>query len=83
MQQDCGSGSDTECGKFYLAQVVFISIDEKTAIEKRSVTQILVGAEDFASAYNGIKEAMKTTLSDWEFVSLVESPILDVFKAIQ
>lgn len=70
---------DKDCGKFYLAKVAFITLDEKTAKEKKTLFQMLVGAEDFDSACTSLKAGMAATLADWELVSLSESPILDVF----
>lgn len=67
--------------KYYLAKVVFITIDEKTATEKRSMSQILVGASDFKAAYEELVAGMKGTMADWEPVSLSETQIVDVFNA--
>lgn len=67
--------------RYYLAKVAFITIDEKTAQEKRSISQILVGASDFKEAYDNFLDGMKGTMADFEIVSLAESPVLDVFKA--
>lgn len=71
---------DKECGKFWLAKVAFISIDEKTAKEKRTISQILVGAEDFKAAYDSFLDGMKGTMADFEIVSLAETPIVDFFS---
>lgn len=68
-----------ESDKFYLCKVGFITIDEKTAVEKRSITQILVGADNFKSAYAALLEGMKDTLADFEIISIAESPILEFF----
>ncbi len=67
--------------RYYLAKVAFITIDEKTATEKRSVSQILVGAEDFNVAYENFLDGMKGTMADFELVSLAETPIMDVYPA--
>ena len=67
--------------KWYLVKVAFITIDEKTAAEKRSVSQILVQANDFANAVENFKDGMKGTLADFEIVSVAETPIIDVFNA--
>lgn len=72
-----------EYDRFYLAKVAFITIDEKTGIEKKSVTQILVGGQNFEDAYFALKEGMKKTISDWELQSLCETPILQVYPALQ
>lgn len=67
--------------RYYLAKVAFITIDEKTAQEKRSISQILVGSSNFKEAYDNFLEGMKGTMADFELVSLAETPILDVFSA--
>jgi hypothetical protein len=72
---------DKECGRFWLCKVVFITIDEKTATEKRTISQILVGAPDFTNAVEELNEGMKGTLSDFEIVSLAETPIKEFYPA--
>ena len=72
-------GADAE--RYYLAKVAFITIDEKTAQEKRSISHILVGAPSFREAYDNFMDGMKVTMADFELVSLAETPILDVYPA--
>ena len=72
---------DNEAERFYLAKVAFITIDEKTAAEKRTVSQILVGAKDFDDALQIFKDGMKDTMADWELVSLAETQIMQVYPA--
>ena len=67
--------------RYYLAKVAFITIDEKTAQEKRTISQILVGASDFKEAYDNFLAGMKGTMADFELVSLSETPIMDVYPA--
>ncbi len=67
--------------KYWLVKVAFVTIDEKTAKEKRTVTQILVGADNFKEAYEVFVDGMKGTVADYELVSLSETRIVDVFKA--
>ena len=66
--------------RYYLANVAFITMDERTATEKRSISQILVGASDFKEAYDNFLDGMKGTLADTELVSLAETPIMDVYQ---
>lgn len=66
--------------RWYLVKVAFITIDEKTAAEKRSVSQILVQANGFKSAFENFLEGMKGTLADYEIVSIAETPLMDVYK---
>lgn len=70
-----------EADKYWLAKVAFVTIDEKTAKEKRTVSQMLVGADDFKEAYEVFADGMKGTVADYELVSLSLSQIVDVFKA--
>lgn len=67
---------------WYLAKVAFVTVDEKSGKEKRSVSQILVGANDFECAYDTLTDHLKdTVVSDCEPVSLSETQIVDVFNA--
>lgn len=72
---------DDSADKWYLVKVAFITIDEKTAAEKKSVSQILVAGSDFKGAYDNFMEGMKGTMADFEIVSINETPIMDVYKA--
>lgn len=66
---------------WYMAKVAFITIDEKTALEKRTISQILVAGDDFKQAFDNFNESMKGTLGDFKLTSLAETPILEVYKA--
>ncbi|MDE7345331.1 MAG: DUF4494 domain-containing protein [Muribaculaceae bacterium] len=68
-----------ESDKFYLAKVGFITLDEKSGIEKRSTSQILIGASDFKEAYDTFLDGMKDTVADFEVISIAEFPILEYF----
>lgn len=66
--------------RWYLVKVAFITIDEKTAAEKRSVSQILVQAVNFKGALARFEEGMKGTMADYEIVQINETPLMDVYK---
>lgn len=66
--------------RWYLVKVAFITIDEKTAAEKRSNSLILVQAANFKHALERFEEGMKGTMADYEIVSINETPIMDVYK---
>ena len=72
---------DDTADKWYLAKVAFITIDEKTAAEKKAVSQILVAGSDFGGAYDNFLDNMKQVLGDYELQSLTETPLMDVYKA--
>ena len=66
--------------KWFLAKLAFITVDPKSGVEKKAVTQILVQAKDFKTALANILEGMKGTASDYEIVSINETLLMDVFK---
>ena len=72
---------DKECGKFYLAKVAFVTIDEKTAKEKKTVSQWLIGAEDFDAAVDILNVEIGKCMADIEVISLAETPIVDYYPA--
>lgn len=71
---------DKECGRFYLAKVAFVTIDEKTAKEKKTVSQWLIGGTDFNDAYETVLREMNKSMADIEIISLAETPIKDYFQ---
>ena len=66
--------------KWYLVKVAFITIDERSGVEKRSTSQILVQAKDFKNALDTFLEGMKGTMADFEIVGINETPLIDVYK---
>lgn len=72
---------DKEADKFYLAKVAFITIDERTAKEKKSISQWLIGGTDFNDAYEMLLREINKCLADVEIVSLAESPIKECFRS--
>ena len=71
---------DESGDRWYLVKVAFITIDEKTAAEKRSISQILVQAANFKHALENFEQGMKGTMADYEIVQINETPIMDVYK---
>ena len=71
---------DDRADKWYLAKVAFITIDEKTAAEKRAISQILVAGSSFDGAYDNFKDGMKGVMGDFDLVSLTETALLDVYS---
>lgn len=72
---------DDRADRWYLVKVAFITIDEKTAVEKKSISQILVAGNDFKMAYDNFIEGMKGSLADYEIASITETPLMDVYDA--
>ncbi len=66
--------------RWYMVKVGFITIDEKTAVEKRTTSLILVQASNFKEAYDNFVKGMAGTMADYEILSISETPLMDVYK---
>ena len=66
--------------RWYLVKVAFITIDERSGVEKRSVSQILVQSSGFKSAFDNFMKGMEGSMADFEIVSIAETPLMDVYK---
>ena len=66
--------------RWYLVKVGFITIDEKTAVEKRSASLILVQASNFKEAFENFNKGMEGTLANFDIMSISETPLMDVYK---
>lgn len=66
--------------KWFKTRLSFITIDDKTEKEKRSIVTYLVQAHSVNSAVKHIDEMMDNTMIDYEIVSVNETKIMDVFE---
>lgn len=66
--------------RFYKIKVCFITLDEKTAAEKRIPAQMLAQASDLKEAVAVLEEGMKGTMADYVIASVSETMIMDVFQ---
>lgn len=69
-----------EAEKWWTVKVNFFSLDEKTGVEKKSASLILVQADDDASAREKFNEGMKGTMADYEIAGINETNYLEVFS---
>lgn len=65
--------------KLYHVKLMFITIDEKTAAEKRKPSYLLVQARDIADVLSQVEILMSDSVTNYDIVSVSESRILDVF----
>lgn len=65
--------------KFYTAKVAFVTINERSGKEKRTVLQWLVGGTDFNDAYEMVLREFNKSMADCELVSLSESKIVEYY----
>ena len=66
--------------RFYRVKVNFITLDEKTAAEKRTASYILVQASTFDEALKNFHEGMKGTMAYYEIETISETKIVEVYK---
>lgn len=65
--------------KWYKVKYNIITVDEKTAVEKKTSVLTLVQASDFQKALDNFMEGMKGTMADFEIAAITETPLMDVF----
>lgn len=65
--------------RFYMVKVNFITLDEKSGVEKKSASFILVQAGDFNGALERFDDGMKGSAADYEIASIAETPLMDVY----
>ena len=70
---------DDSADKYYMVKVNFITLDEKSGVEKKSASFILTQACDLEGALTRFKEGMKGTMADYDIASVTETPLMDVY----
>lgn len=70
----------TEGDYYYRVKLVIFTIDEKTAAEKKSNMFLLVQADSLEKAVGITQNSMRNSMADWQFHTVTETQIVDVFK---
>ena len=65
--------------RWYKCKLNFITLDEKSGMEKRTPSYMLVQAADFETGRKKLNAGMKGTMADWTIVSITETPLMDVY----
>ena len=73
---------DLQADRWFKAKVAFITIDEKTEKEKRTVQTMMVQAVDFKDALKNLEKSMAGTLGDFVTTSISETKIMDVYRYV-
>ena len=68
--------------KWYRAKVMFVTLDEEKAVEKKTATAMMVQSSNLKEALEFLIEKLSTTLSDWEVASIAETAIMDVYPYV-
>ena len=70
---------NSEGKKIYKAKIMIVTVDEKTANEKRTAIYWLVPADNIGEARKKVDDAFASSAIDYEIATLDESKYLDVF----
>lgn len=70
-----------EAEKFFLAKINLITVDERTAKEKKTTVQWFVGADDYDIAKAEVTDEIKKSMADIEINGITESPIVGYIPA--
>lgn len=71
--------ADENGDRWYRCKVMFITLDEKSGVEKKTSSIMLVQAGDFQAAVKNLCNGMQGTMSDWEINTIGETTLMDVF----
>ena len=71
---------DESADRYFKIKLVFITLDEKTAAEKKTTQNVLVQASDLRNAVSRLEEFMKGSMMDYTIASVSEAPYMDIFK---
>ena len=75
--------SDEEAAdRWFKCKLMFITLDERSGVEKKTAAQILVQAADLRDAVKKLDEGMKQTMADYEIAAVAETAIIDVYPYI-
>lgn len=70
---------DDDADKWFACKLEFVTIDERTGVEKKTKTNVLVQAANLRDAMAKLTEGMNGTMADYNAVCVKETAIMDVF----
>ena len=70
---------DDTADRWFRCKINFITLDEKSGMEKKTASVIMVQASTFADALKALTEGMRGTMADYEIAMIKETMIMDVF----
>lgn len=72
---------DESADKWWLVKYNIITIDERSARERRTAVYVMVQADSQQGATDRFNAGMKGTMADFEIEKVAETKILDVYPA--
>ncbi len=73
-------GNPLACDKWFKAKIMYITLDEKSAKEKKQAVYLIVRASDINDAHRCVVDRMKGSVVGYEIATLDETKIIDVFR---
>ena len=73
---------DAQADRWFKCRLAFITLDEKTGAERRTMSNVLVQAADLRDAVKKLDEGMKGSMADYVIVSVAETMIMDVYPYV-
>lgn len=71
--------TEESADRYYKCRVAFITLDEKSGIEKKTFTNMLVQASDLRNAIENLDKGMEGSMADYQINSVSETLIMDVY----
>lgn len=68
-----------EAFKWYRVKVNITTLDEKSGKESKSNQIVLTSADNAKLAYDAVNDLFSDSVSDYEIVEIVSTPIVDIF----
>ena len=65
--------------RWFKVRIHFLTIEEKSGAEKRTLAKMLVQASNLEEALENFKKGMKGTMTDYVIIEVSETQLMDVF----
>lgn len=73
---------DDKCDRYYRCKVLYVTIDEKNGVEKKTPAFMLVKSDSLPNAVAELEKQMGKGLADYEITSVAETALMDVFQYV-
>ena len=68
-----------DADRWYECKVEFVTLDERTATEKKTASRLLLAANDLHDAMSRFDQTMRDTMADFNALCIKETPLMDVY----
>ena len=73
---------DDKCDRYYRCKVLYVTMDEKNGVEKKTPAFMLVKSDSLPNAVAELEKQMGKGLADYEIASVAETALMDVFQYV-